>query len=54
MCLVSVDPSVWVDFEILIDVCDIVSFESLLAGNSKFALLHSENTGGKILLGMEL
>ncbi len=46
-CLISVDPSVWVDFKILIGVCNILRFESLLAGNSKFASLHSEVTGGR-------
>ncbi len=34
------------DFKILIGVCDVPGFGSRLAGNSKFALLHSENTDG--------
>ncbi len=41
----SVDWCLRVDFEMLIGVCDIPSFGSPLAENSKIALLHSENTG---------
>ncbi len=50
MCLVSVNSSLWTYFKILIGVYDVPSFGSRLAGNTKFALLHLENSGGLIFL----